>query len=183
MEGSQTDLDLKALEDFWVGNEDLDRLEAYLGRFNILEALGVVRQELRHSDFLAFLMDPKGNDDLGDAFVKRLLQRILMVAGDVPVSVTPIELERWTLARITVQKEWQYLDILLLDEDHELAVIVENKIGTGEHSDQLQRYIDIVEQHHPGWRIVPLYLTPSGVAPSHKSAKSWTVWPRTGPRS
>ena len=166
-ETSQADPDLRALEDFLVGNRDLERLEALLDRFNILEALGVVRQELRHSDFLAFLMDPRGNHGLGDAFVKRLLQRTLMAAGDVPVSVTPIELERWTLERITVQKEWQYIDILLLDEDHKLAVIVENKIGTGEHSDQLQRYLDIVEQYHPGWQIVPLYLTPSGVVPSH----------------
>jgi hypothetical protein len=59
----------------------------------------------------------------------------LIAAGDLPVPVTPIELEWWTPARITVQKEWQHIDILLLDEDHKLAVIVENKIGTSEHSD------------------------------------------------
>jgi hypothetical protein len=167
VEGSQADLDLKALEDFLEGNRDLERLGALLDRFNILEALGVVRQELRHSDFLAFLMDPKGNHGLGDAFVKRLLQKILTGSEGVPLPVTPVELERWDLGRVTVQREWEYLDILLLDADNELAVVVENKIGTGEHSDQLQRYLNIVEQHHPGWRIVPLYLTPSGFIPSH----------------
>ncbi len=86
MEGSQAELDLKALEDFLVGNRDLERPEALLDRFNILEALGVVRQELRHSDFLAYLMDPRDNHGLGDTFVKRLLQRVLMAAGDVPGS-------------------------------------------------------------------------------------------------
>ena len=59
MEGSQADPDLRALERFLVGNRDLERLEALLDRFNILEALGVVRQELRHSDFLRFLLDPR----------------------------------------------------------------------------------------------------------------------------
>lgn len=54
VEASQADLDLKALESFLVGNQDLERLEALLDRFNILEALGVVRQELRYSDFLMF---------------------------------------------------------------------------------------------------------------------------------
>jgi hypothetical protein len=77
---SQADLDLRALEDFLIANRDLERLEAMLDRFNILEALGVVRQELRHSDFLAFLMDPEGNHGLGDAFLKRLLQRALIAA-------------------------------------------------------------------------------------------------------
>jgi hypothetical protein len=65
---AEADPDLKALESFLIANRDLERLEALLDRFNILEALGVVRQELRHSDFLAFLMDPKGNHGLGDAF-------------------------------------------------------------------------------------------------------------------
>ncbi len=115
------------------------------------------------------MLDPRGNHGLGDAFVKRLLQRTLTVAGNTTVSLTPVELEGWTLDRMTVQREWQYLDILLLDEEHELAVIVENKIGTDEHSDQLQRYYDLVNQHYPGWRIVGLYLTPGGERPSHEA--------------
>ncbi len=168
-EASQVEQDLKALESFLVGNQDLERLEALLDRFNILEALGVVRQELRHSDFLAYLLDPRGNHGLGDAFVKRLLQRVLMTAGNTPVSVTPIQLELWSLDRMEVRREWQRIDILLLDEDHELAVIVENKIGSGEHSDQLQRYYRTVEEHHPGWRILAVYLTPGGETPSHES--------------
>ncbi len=36
-----------ALEAFVVNNEDLDQLEALLAEFNIFEAVGVVRQELR----------------------------------------------------------------------------------------------------------------------------------------
>jgi len=169
VEASQADLDLKALENFLVGNQDLERLEALLDRFNILEALGVVRQELRHSDFLRFLLDPRNPHGLGDTFVKRLLQRVLMVAGDVPVPLTPIELELWDLGRVEVRKEWQHIDILLVDEVHQLVVIVENKIGTREHSDQLRRYYRIVEEHHPGWRIVAVYLTPNGDLPSHGS--------------
>ena len=166
---SQAELDRRALEDFLVGNRDLERLEALLDRFNILEALGVVRQELRHSDFLRFLLDPRNPHGLGDTFVKRLLQKILVARGDVPVSVTPIELELWDLGRVEVRREWQHIDILLLDEDHQLAVIVENKIGTREHSDQLQRYYRIVEEHHPGWRLIAVYLTPDGAPPSHES--------------
>ena len=72
MEGSQADLDLKAPECFLVGNRDLERLEVLLDRFNILEALGVVRQELRHSDFLRFLLDPRNPHGLEDDFVGRV---------------------------------------------------------------------------------------------------------------
>jgi hypothetical protein len=72
---SQVELDRKALEDFAVGNKDLERLAALLDRLNIFEAIGVVRQELRHSDFLAFLLDPRAHHGLADAFIERLLQR------------------------------------------------------------------------------------------------------------
>lgn len=58
---SQSDANLKALEDFVAGNEDPDRLEAPLNLFNIFEAIRVIRQELRDSDFLAFLPGPRGN--------------------------------------------------------------------------------------------------------------------------
>ena len=169
IEASQTEVDLKALvENFPVDNRDLERLEALLDRFNIFEATGFIRQERRHSDFLAFLLDPKGNHGLGDAFVKSLLQRVLLTAGNVPISVTPEELEQWDLNRMEVRREWQYVDILLLDGDHKLAVIIENKIDSGEHSGQLQRYLEVVGQHYRGWRIIAVYLTRGGDPPSHE---------------
>src|SRR5829696_7264496 len=121
IEASQTEVDLKALvENFPVGNRDLECLEALLDRFNLFEATGFIRQELRHSDFLAFLMDPRGNHRLGDIFLKRLLQSVVMADGDVPVSVTPTELDQWDLGRVEVRREWHHIDILLLDEAHKL---------------------------------------------------------------
>ncbi|MDQ3237363.1 MAG: PD-(D/E)XK nuclease family protein [Actinomycetota bacterium] len=54
----QREEDLKALENFIVGNAELEKLEAMLDRFNIFEAVGLVRQEVKHSTFLAFLLDP-----------------------------------------------------------------------------------------------------------------------------
>ncbi len=160
--------DRQALEAFVVENADLETLEGLLEQFNIFEAVGVVRQELRHSDFLAYLLDPKENHGLEDSLVKELLRRVLVTAGDIPVSVAAEELEQWDLIRVEVRREWQFIDILLLDEDHELAVIIENKIDTIEHSGQLKRYYEIVEQYYPGWRVIAMYLTPSGDPPSHE---------------
>lgn len=46
------------LEAFVVENPELEELEALLSQFNLFEAIGAVRMEVRHSDFLAFLLDP-----------------------------------------------------------------------------------------------------------------------------
>ena len=156
--GGQAEPDRKVLEDFVVGNDDLERLEALLDRFNIFEATRFVRQELRHSDFLAFLLDPQGNHGLGEVFVKRLLQRVLTTADGASVAVTPIELELWDLDRIEVRREWQHVDVLLLDEEHKLVVIIENKVDSSERPGQLRRYLEVVESSFPGWRRVPVYL-------------------------
>lgn len=168
-ETTQAELDRKALEAFRVGNKDLERLKALLDQFNIFEAIGVVRQELRHSDFLAFLIGPQENHDLDDVFVKRLLQRVIKDAEQDSLPLTPIELELSNLDQMTVLREWQHIDVLLLDEPNLLAIVIENKIGTGEHSDQLQRYYRTVSQCYPDYRIVGLYLTPFGEEPSHEA--------------
>ncbi|MGF2010218.1 MULTISPECIES: hypothetical protein [unclassified Nostoc] len=50
------------LESLILENEDLEKLESKLAQFNIFEAIGVVRQELRHSNFLAFPKDYENSD-------------------------------------------------------------------------------------------------------------------------
>ena len=49
---------LAALERFVVDNDDLLALESLIGRFNIFDALDIARVEIRHSNFLAFILDP-----------------------------------------------------------------------------------------------------------------------------
>src|SRR5258706_15008222 len=162
------DSDRKDLEALVVDNLDLERLEALLDQFNIFEAMGAVWQELRNSDFLAFLLDPQQNHGLGDAFLKRLLQKVLVSARDVEMPITPIDLDVWSFDEIFVRREWQNIDILLEDESHKLVIIIENKIRSSEHSDQLRRYYEHVQQHYPGWHIIGLYLTRDGGQPSEK---------------
>ena len=164
---SGLDQDRKALESLVVNNADLERLEALLDRFNIFEAVGLVRQEIRHSAFLAFLLNPKESHGLRDTFAKRLLQEAIMSAPNASAPVTPIELSQWDLGQMEVRREWRHIDIFLLNERNRLAVIIENKIDTTEHSGQLQRYYETVKQQYPDYRIIGLYLTPVGGEPSH----------------
>ena len=42
--------------------------KSILDQFNIFEAMGAVHVEVRHSEFLSFLLDPYQNHGLGDTF-------------------------------------------------------------------------------------------------------------------
>ena len=133
--------DRQALEELIIDNPDLERLEALLDEFNIFEAIGMVNQEIRHSAFLAFLLDPNQNHGMGDAFLKRLLQKVLAGAQETALPVSLIDLDIWSLDDSAVFCERHNIDILLLNDTHKLAIIIENKIYSGEHSDQLERSI------------------------------------------
>ena len=58
--------DLEALEALQADASELERIEELLDRFNVFEAIGFVDNEVMHSNFLAFLFDPKRNDGLKD---------------------------------------------------------------------------------------------------------------------
>ena len=161
--------DQRTLEAFVVDNSDLEQLETHLGQFNIFEAIGAVRQEIRHSDFLAFLLNPKENHGLGDEFVTRLLQKSLLSAHESPTFISPVDLDVWNLDNLSVRREWQDLDVLLVDESKRFVVIIENKIDSGEHSQQLKRYYELAAKHYPNYKIIGLYLTPDGKPPSNEN--------------
>lgn len=154
-----------ALESLIVGDPQFEQLEAGLADFNIFEAVGAVRQEMRHSDFLAFLLDPQQSHGLGDAFATRFLQRALQSAPRAEIPVSPIELDLWNLDGATVLREWQNIDLVLFAEQVHLAVIIENKIDSREHSRQLERYLAIIHRQYPSWRVLPIFLTPDGELP------------------
>ncbi len=157
--------DLRALEAFVVENEDLEKLEGIMSQFNIFEATGAVRRELRHSDLLAFLLNPQESHGLGDVFARRLLQRSLRESAST-AAVSPIEIDVWDPEWIEVRREWNNIDILVVDERSKIAVIIENKIDTTEHSNQLARYHRRVSDTFPSFRVLPLFRTPAGVPPS-----------------
>jgi hypothetical protein len=125
-----------------------------------------VRVEVRHSDFLSFLLNPSQNHGLGDIFVKRLLQRALSASPKQSLPITLIDLDTWELDELIVLREWQNIDILLVDERNHLAVIIENKIDSGEHGEQLQRYWQLTSQHFPNWHTIGLFLTPDSDQPT-----------------
>ena len=65
--------DRQALEAFLLDNPELAQLESLVDEFNLFEVIGTVRQELRHSDVLAFLLSPQERHGLGPAFLQQLL--------------------------------------------------------------------------------------------------------------
>ena len=162
--------DIETLKSFIDDNEDLERLEAILDRFNIFESLGLVRQEIRHSAFLRWLLDPTETHGLGDYWLRRFLRIIIKACEENPRNAPSLfDLDGWDLGETEVYKEWHNIDILILDNRNRFVCVLENKVDAGETRGQLQRYRKIVEQQFGGYKKAYVFLTKYGQKPSDEA--------------
>ncbi|MFA5809390.1 MAG: PD-(D/E)XK nuclease family protein [Thermoleophilia bacterium] len=54
-------------------SDEFRKFEIQISGFNFFEAVGIERMEIRHSAFLKFLPDPKGEHRFKDAFLSKFL--------------------------------------------------------------------------------------------------------------
>ncbi|PZV17045.1 MAG: hypothetical protein DCF20_07835 [Pseudanabaena sp.] len=139
-----------------IDNQDLDSLESKLSGFNIFEAIGVVRQEIRHSNFIAFLLNPFENHRLGDLFLKKLLVCTLLNMENSPLS--PIEIDIADFKDVEIRREWRNIDILIYSPSNRLVCVIENKVDSSEHSNQLKRYEEIISAEFPSHELKKIFV-------------------------
>ena len=173
-EAASAQTDLEALEALRTDASELERIEGLLDRFNVFEAIGFTGQELMHSRFLAFLLDPRQNHGLGDFFLRGFLHKVSESTSEVSLHQALDNTDDGSLGQTTVQTEVYTndgrIDILLLNEAGRWAMIIENKVWSAEHSDQLGRYYRFVKKNHD-WQVLGVYLTPYGAAPERSEDK------------
>lgn len=133
----------KYLEDLFVNNTDLERIAAYVGRFNPIRVMRMESMETRHSAILAWLMNPGESHGLGDDFLRAFLAEALR-SQDVRERPTALDVAESDLRDAEVRQEWRHVDIFVLSRQNGWAFIIENKFHSRQHSNQLQRYMEDV---------------------------------------
>ena len=167
--------ELMALEKFLLQNDDLEQLESLIAEFNVFETLDAVRAEIKHSNMLAWLLNPNANHGLGDQFLRLFLKYIFANNRDaIKSEVTFFDIEVFNLDDIEIRREWSRIDLLLISETNKLVVTIENKVDTEEHDDQLKRYFDIVSKEFTGYRKLFVFLTPESITPSDE--ENWLIF-------
>jgi hypothetical protein len=157
---------LEALERFVVENDDLLELESEIGKFNIFDALRIARVEIRHSNFLAFILDPAESHGQGQLFLKAVLMDLLKVAAPKLRPLSPIDLDGTDLRGVEVRREWEHIDLLIACQQPPFVVAIENKVGSKERPNQLSQYEKVVKLHYPNAQPLFVYQTPDGDEPS-----------------
>jgi len=158
--------DIQELERFLQEDADFERLEGIASHFNPFEAMSWTRQELRHSAFIRWMFDPSETHGLGAYPLRTFLKYIIGRGVTGPEAPTLFDVDGWDLTRTSAATEWERIDFFLLNDSERFLVLVENKVDTGEHSNQLARYADRVEKQFKDYKKCLVYLTPEGDQPS-----------------
>lgn len=176
---------MTSLKDLLVDKSFL-ALDRQLRTFNVFDVLNLKEFEIRHTRFLAHMLDPNGSHGLGTAFLRNFLLHVSAQLPDggaqVPGEIHQLDLE---LARVcaeltldnkatrrtmdddnagTTDNETASgrLDILLRipqRNGHTISIAIENKVNAREGKDQLPRYRKWMHKHYGPDKCLLLYLT------------------------
>ena len=158
------------LIDFLEDIHILDELESEIG-FNTFETLSIVRAEIRHSNVLAWLLNPNESHNLKDYFIKEFIKSVYQNNKKTLSHLKPEDLYLWDFDNVEVFRERHRIDILVVDNDNKFLIIIENKIDSNEHGDQLSKYKNIVDREYPDFKKMFIYLTKTG-----EEASDSNIW-------
>lgn len=143
-------------------SEDLEELNNATANFNIFNALKLQNNEIRHSNFLAWIMSPIETHGLGDYFLKEFLKSAIKdYSLNENIGISLKDIVFLNLDDTEIKREYKNIDLLLISPQNKFVCIIENKIWTGEHDCQLERYAEIVNSEFKDYKKLYIYLSPT----------------------
>lgn len=161
-------------------------------RVNVFEAAGLTGQEIRHSAFLAWLLGPRMPHGLGSSFLRKFCERLVdydspeqaidnrEIIGDALQASEAMfgdDALRVSTEQVVVGRESR-IDILIDSPAAQTAIVIENKVFSDAHDNQLDRYQEELERHdvYKNYKKVFVYLTPNGDLPHNEAGEYDGDW-------
>lgn len=152
------------LEKLLLNDDDFLQLEKEFDQFCPFEALGMVRSEVRHGNFLAYMLNPGRphgfHGEVLRAFLLAVSRNSLSTRG--AFQLKPLDVHLMDTQQADVRREWRNIDLLIVFQSEKIVIPVELKIESTQGIDQLRRYREIAENEWPvnqGWRHLNVFLT------------------------
>lgn len=163
---------------------------------NVFYATGMTTQEIKHSAFLAWLLNPNQSHKKGNTFLAGFLNLLCEYDGNAEEDIKSNKeilansdiksfsdfTEFLNADDIVVETEKvisnpeSRIDIFIQSKKTETTIVIENKVFTGTHDEQLDRYEK--ETAVFTGRKIYIYLTPNGDMPTNmvgEYQENWTI--------
>lgn len=144
---------------------------------NIFEILKIEKTEIRHSKFLAWLLNPNESHDLNDTVLRKFIME-LEKKKENRDKIQIFDIYKLNYKNFKVQTEVDNIDMLLVSEEDKFVICIENKIESFEHiagdSDKKQtyEYKERILKKYPkgenGYKHLFIYLSAKGEKPANE---------------
>lgn len=147
------------------------KIKSFNNESNLFHIVSMDNFEIKHSNFLGWLFDVNGSHDLKDAFFKKFMIKLIKNNSKntkLQNLLSVILLDNWSDS--VVLREYKHIDLLIHNEENKFNLIIENKIDSGEHDNQLQHYEEVIKNKYPNdeYRNIYVFLTLNGEKASRK---------------
>ena len=179
-----------------INNHDLDTINSLLNRFNPIKLMKMEESEIKHSNILRWLLDPKENHGLGDLFLTRFLAESFSNIENEKVEhalkynirnkniINPVNIVKESLYNSIVNTEYTtkdksgFIDIFIECPDQKWVFIIENKINAKLSKNQLSKYYESIqnEKKYKDYNIGGIFLTIDGEDPNEQSNQELAEW-------
>lgn len=155
---------------------NFQQLNQQVNSFNTLKILKLENHEIRHSNILAWLLNPKENHNLSDYFLRKVMEHLLLMdenSGNIQFQKVGGILNH-SLVDSHVYREVKtdknrYIDLLIVNQQLKTVFIIENKFYSSESVNQLNDYLEFTRHTFENFTIIPIYLTLNGEEPSNSN--------------
>ena len=145
-----------------LNDPDFIELKQKLVQPNIFLFLGNAGYEIRHSNFLKWLLDPLESHGHADFVLKHLIDQLGIKVPNGP-------------SHVDIKREQDNIDLLIVFE--KIVIAIENKTKTKDSGGQLLRYRQTVEIKYPNHEKYFVYWTISGERPQDsQEVEHWKLY-------
>ncbi len=168
-------MDEQQLAALFTRSEEFAELEGALDIFCPFEAIGMVKQEIRHAYFLSYILDPQRPHGFGSGCLRAFLAAAAdaQAGGVHTTSISRLAVHLMDLEGAIIRREWRRIDLLIEIPKQNLIITIELKIDSAEHGDQLFKYEKLVKAQWPAAKHIFLFLTKNGDDPSDEENEQW----------
>ena len=150
------------------------QLNQQVNSFNALKILKLENYEIRHSNILAWLLDPKENHGLHDYCLRKVLEHLILHEEnsanrhmDSLINILNASIMESHVYREVKTNAYRYIDLVIINQQMKFVIVIENKFYSTESKNQLEDYLEFIQQTFDQFSIIPIYLTLDGEPPSN----------------
>jgi len=159
-----------------ITDDDFDKLKDYfkdINNINIFKVMGIDQNEIRHSNTIAWLLDPSENHKLGALFFQKFMTQLFEKDPDYfnDRNINILQLLLSDINDMKVFREKENIDILVVSKKLKFVLCIENKINAGIGNEQLDKYYKYIKEYYSSFdMMIFLLLSPTGYeVPADKS--------------